>query len=272
MDPGVKHRAASVHGAMFTNHILQRTVVLPELRVLFLPVPKAGCTSVLWLLADLAGIPSERFARSSLAEVTPALTVHDMNRVGAAPARGLRGRRARARADRGRVAAVHDRARPVRRLWSAWQTKLLLREPRFVDAFGDQPWFPRCPSGPPDLLEDFRSFVAALPRAPSRTSTGPYSTSSLAQLPLTHVGRLERFDETLALLREHVGDRWPGDPGRENRGALPMPATRMKRPAPSSCASGTRPTWRRTATRSPTRRPIPDGRTAWRRCCRCCAA
>ena len=64
---------------MFSHHVLQRTVVLPELRVLFLPVPKAGCTSVLWLLAALAGLRVERFAQSILPEVSPALTVHDMS-------------------------------------------------------------------------------------------------------------------------------------------------------------------------------------------------
>ena len=43
---------------MFTDHILQRTVVLPELRVLFLPIPKAGCTSMLWLLAESGRHPA----------------------------------------------------------------------------------------------------------------------------------------------------------------------------------------------------------------------
>jgi len=66
-------------GVPFSRHVDQRTVVLPELRVLFLPVPKAGCTTLLWLLADLAGLPLERFAKSTLPEVSPALTVHDMS-------------------------------------------------------------------------------------------------------------------------------------------------------------------------------------------------
>ena len=43
-------------GPHFARHVAQRTVVLPQHRVLFLPMPKAGCTSVLWLLAELAGL------------------------------------------------------------------------------------------------------------------------------------------------------------------------------------------------------------------------
>jgi hypothetical protein len=209
---------------MFANHVLQRTVVLPELRLLFLPVPKAGCTSMLWTLSELAGIPAERFARSSLAEVTPALTVHDMG-----PWEGHRladfegPERERVLTEDGwlRFSIVRD---PVRRLWSAWQTKLLLREPRFVDAFGDQPWFPRAPERPGDLVEDFRAFVAALRSGSVEDVHWAVQHDLVEQVPLTHVGCVERLDETLALLRRHVGDRWPGDPARENRSPVSMPA------------------------------------------------
>ena len=43
------------------DHVLRRTVVLPEHRVLFLPVPKAGCTTILHILADLAGLSADAF-------------------------------------------------------------------------------------------------------------------------------------------------------------------------------------------------------------------
>jgi hypothetical protein len=209
---------------MFTTHLLQRTVVLPKHRVLFLPVPKAGCTSMLWQLAELAGIPAERFERSSLAEVTPALTVHDMGRWTGHRLADFEGdERERALHEDGwlRFTIVRD---PVRRLWSAWESKLLLREPRFVDAFGDQPWFPRLPERPADLVEDFRRFVAALRDDSVEDVHWAVQHGLVSQLPLTHVGRVERFDETLALLREHVGDHWPGDPQRENRSPVQMPS------------------------------------------------
>ena len=57
----------------------------------------------------------------------------------------LRGRGARAAAGQEgwlRFSLVRD---PAPRLWSGWQSKLLLREPRFVEDFGDAPWFPRVP-------------------------------------------------------------------------------------------------------------------------------
>ena len=63
----------------FAHHVEIRTVVLPELRVLYLPVPKAGWTTLLWLLSELAGISEEKFTHSVFPGVSPAMTIHDMS-------------------------------------------------------------------------------------------------------------------------------------------------------------------------------------------------
>ena len=59
----------------FPNHIEQRTIVLAEQRVLYLPVPKAGWTTVGWLLAEVAGLPSDLFEHSMLPGVSTSLTI-----------------------------------------------------------------------------------------------------------------------------------------------------------------------------------------------------
>ncbi|HET7310554.1 MAG TPA: sulfotransferase family 2 domain-containing protein [Mycobacteriales bacterium] len=210
-----------------SEHLLSRTIVLPDRKLLFLPVPKTGCTSVLWLLARLAGLPRERFERSTGGEVTRELTVHDMRVWGPSHQLGSLSPELRERAltEPGwlRFALVRD---PAARLWSAWQSKLLLREPRFVHDFGAEPWFPRMPGKPDDVVADFRRFVAAL--GPS----GPHDVHWAVQheltdaLPLTHVGRIERLDETLTLLAEHVGEELTGAarPGRDNPALIRMPS------------------------------------------------
>jgi hypothetical protein len=219
-------RAPETPAPPFSRHVLQRTVVLPDVRVLFLPVPKTGCTSVLWVLASIAGIPPERFAQSGMPEVSPALTVHDMSLW-----------RAEHRLsdytpeERERMLAEDDWFRfslvrhPATRLWSAWQSKLLLREPRFVEEFGEQPWFPRVPERPADVVEDFHRFVTALPGPNAEDVHWSVQHDLIEQLPLTHVGRVERLADTLALLRSHVPDElWSAEEaGRENRSPLPMP-------------------------------------------------
>jgi len=208
----------------FADHLEMRTVVLPELRLLFLPIPKSGCTSMLWLLAELAEIPAETFTHSTLPEVSPALTVHDMSFWG-------EGRRladyegedrARVLGEDGwfRFVIIRD---PGTRLWSAWQSKLLLREPRFVADFGEEAWFPRIPENPFEIVEDFRAFVAALPGGNVRDVHWGVQHELAGQLPLNHVGKIERLDETLEALGRHLGRDIELKVRHENRAALPMP-------------------------------------------------
>jgi hypothetical protein len=188
------------------DHVLRRTVVLPEHRVLFLPVPKAGCTTILHILADLAGLSADAFESSATAEVTASTAVHDMTRWGEAHSLGSLEPDERAAIlaarDWFRFTVVRD---PGPRLWSAWQSKLLLREPRFVELFGDRAWFPHIPEHADDLVEDFRRFVAALGEPDARDAHWCVQSDLVDLLPLNHVGRTEAMAETIAALKAHVG-------------------------------------------------------------------
>lgn len=211
--------------APFSHHVLQRTIVLPEQRVLFLPVPKAACTSILLGLAPLAGLNAETFARSTQLEVSPALAVHDMDLWPPQFRLGSRepDERAELLAEDGwlRFTVVRH---PATRLWSAWHSKLLLREPRFFEQYGDRPWFPREPEDPAQLVEDFRLFVAAVGSGEADDVHWAVQSALVSQLPLTRVGRVEALPETLALLERHLGA--PLDGGalpRENATPLALP-------------------------------------------------
>jgi hypothetical protein len=215
----------AVSAAPFARHVELRTVVLRDLRIVYLPMPKAGCTTLLWMLARLAGIQPEAFERSTWPGVYPALTIHDMSVWG----HGYRladyegEEREQILTEDGwlRFSVVRD---PGPRLWSAWQSKLLLREPRFIADYGEEPWFPRMPEKPGDLLTEFRRFVAAVGTGEAVDVHWAVQHDLARQLPLGHVGRLERLDETLAVLNEHVaGALEPDTEERENRSPLPMP-------------------------------------------------
>jgi Sulfotransferase family len=217
--------AMAVVDAPFARHVVERTVVLPRERVLFLPMPKAGCTGVLWLLSQLAGIAPQRFERSPLPEVSPAMTVHDMNlwepehRLSSYGGAELE----RVLGEDGwlRFTIVRD---PGPRLWSGWQSKLLLREPRFVEAFGSAAWFPRVPEEPEQVVRDFRAFVAALAAGEGEDVHWAVQHDLVAQLPLDHVGRVEDLEATLEALRAHTGRPLPATQARrENRTPLDAP-------------------------------------------------
>jgi hypothetical protein len=206
----------------FAAHVRSHTVVLPQQRVLFLPMPKAACTSVLWALAELAGMTPEDFEGSTLPEPSAALTVHDMNAwapdhrltryAGEEQRRILEG-------DWLRFTVVRD---PWHRLWSAWVSKLLLREPRFVATHGEQPWFPREPESASTIVEDFRRFVAAVGAGEAEDVHWAVQHELSSQLPLTHVGRAESLGDTMQLLSEHVGAEL-APAGRRNASPLTLP-------------------------------------------------
>jgi Sulfotransferase family len=217
---------ATEPGMPFNRHVEHRTVVLPQLRVVYLPIPKAGWTSVLWLLSELEGIPEENFSHSVLPGVSPALTIHDMALWG--PGHRLADytgdERERILTEDGwfRFSVVRD---PAPRLWSAWQSKLLLREPRFVSMYGEEPWFPRIPDQPSEVIDDFRRFVAAVAGGEAVDVHWAAQHDLVQQVPLQHVGRLESLDDTLGLLRVHLVDHpWPSEARHDNRTPLRLPA------------------------------------------------
>jgi Sulfotransferase family len=212
------------------SHVEHRTVVIPEFKVLYAPVPKTGWTTMLWALAELAGLAADEFDRSTKPEISATMAVHDE---AVWSARGLvlgslnatEREYALGSTEWMRFSVVRE---PARRLWSAWQSKLLLREPVYYGFHHARPWYPRRPSDPLEVMADFHAFVRALAAGFGTDSKmrDPHwgrQVDVVAQLPLTHVGRAERLGETEALLRAHVA-REGGPPlafGRDN--AMPLP-------------------------------------------------
>lgn len=210
------------------EHAHERTIVLPGYRVVFVPVPKGGCTSVLWLLADLAGYEDERFMASVSGQVSPVMTIHDLTlwQDRFRWSRLSEQRRDEITGDDGwlRFTTVRD---PASRLWSAWQSKLLLREPGYVARFGDAPWFPQQPQRPVEVMHAFRAFVRALAgdldERPVDVHWAPQKRILETAPALNFIGRLESMPDAVGRLRRHMGNnRWnSGRLRRENRSLLP---------------------------------------------------
>jgi hypothetical protein len=143
------------------------TYVMRRWKAVYVSVNKAACTSLKWLVADLQGERPERFHTSLSREVGRSMTIHkrslwqhtpmlhelpDDELAAIGPENGWF------------VFAVVRH--PAARVWSAWQSKLLLREPWWVERFGEEPWFPRVPASTEDVVEDFRRFVPAIAAEP----------------------------------------------------------------------------------------------------------
>ena len=71
---------------------------------------------------------------------------------------------------------------------------------------------------------DFRRFVAAVGEGGVEDVHWAVQHELERQLSFTHIGKVEQMPETLAVLREHVGDeQWPEKAQRENRTPLSLP-------------------------------------------------
>ena len=231
---------------MWPAHVLRSGVVLDELRLVYVPVPKAGSTSVLWTVADLAGIPQEVFTRSVKLEMTRALTVHDPLAWG--KHRILEGRSLEEQRDilAGpnwmRFTVVRD---PVRRIWSSWVGKVLCRDPRFTRVYGEEDWFPPVPQSSEDVLTSFRQFVQAV-AATSDERRDPHWASQFSLVGMgivsyAHVGRVEQFDETARFLSDYLAERGVPLPPlrRENAALLPWDAGVVDAATAAACDRAT---------------------------------
>ncbi len=213
-----------------TSHVVQRAIILDRARLFFVPVPKAGCTSVLWSLAEMAGLPVSAFADSEGREVTRALAIHDLGRWPPAFRFGQREPE-----DRDRVLSEDDWLRftvvrhPFRRLWSAWQSKILLAEPQFTDRYSSQPWFPGELRSGADVIGAWRDFLTALKEDPELLRADVHWAPQVdvldyKDLSYDHIGHVEQLGETLERVRDHLrataGLDLP-EPPRMNESTLP---------------------------------------------------
>ena len=112
---------------------------------------------------------------------------------------------------------------PTARLFSAWQSKLLLREPWWTERFGDADWFPRVPRNGDDVVEDFTRFAKALAAgdAPLMRNRHFAPQQRLLRTRRMSYSRIYRTSELPDLLRDfeaHLRERgWEGETLRLRR-------------------------------------------------------
>jgi Sulfotransferase family len=210
------------------------TYVLKRWRTVYVSVPKAACTSLKWMVADLQQEDPEQFYRAMSRETGRSMTIHHRARWQHTPMLPELSddELEEVHPDNGWFVFAVVR-HPSARLWSGWQSKFLLREPHFAAHYPEAPW-PRLPESTSDVVEDFHSFVRTLDREPGqaifhdrhfrsqtrllRDDVVPYSrvyrTSEVGEL----MGDLERH------LKQHGLDQMPTLRRSNETPLLPVPA------------------------------------------------
>lgn len=193
--------------------------MLPEYRVAYVVVSKAACTSFKWLVAELQGEEPAQFHARTSRMVTRDMCIHHRGAFLRTP----------------RLADLADDAleevstengwfiftlsrHPAARLFSAWQSKLLLREPRWVELHGHAPWFPRVPRSTEDVVEDFARFAEVLTDERGQWILGrrhfmpQVAEAAPDRVPYTRIYDTAEIPQLLADLEGHLrAHGWEGE-------------------------------------------------------------
>ncbi|HWJ66347.1 MAG TPA: sulfotransferase family 2 domain-containing protein [Nocardioides sp.] len=143
-----------------------RTYLAPEAKVVFESLNKNACTSLKWMMADLAGEDLSTFVAGDKPYIEDSETVHDRDLWVVSPRLNDLSpeQRAGIHPDNGWFvfAVVRD---PRLRLFSAWQNKLLIETP-FSHRWSREWWYPRHPLTAETVVEDFAKFVELFEKEP----------------------------------------------------------------------------------------------------------
>ncbi|WP_145726473.1 sulfotransferase family 2 domain-containing protein [Nocardioides sp. J9] len=136
-----------------------RTYIAPESKVVFEALNKNACTSLKWMMADLAGEDPASFRARDMPYLDDSEPIHNRDLWKISPRLDslTPAQRAEIHPDNGWFvfAVVRD---PRVRLFSAWQNKLLIETP-FSVRWAKEWWYPRHPLTAETVIEDFAKFV-----------------------------------------------------------------------------------------------------------------
>ncbi|HWU24013.1 MAG TPA: sulfotransferase family 2 domain-containing protein [Nocardioides sp.] len=143
-----------------------RTYLAPDAKVMFQSINKNACTSLKWMMADLAGEDVSGFKVDWQPFVADSEAVHDRAQWKVSPLLSDLSpeERAQIHPDNGWFifAVVRD---PRLRVFSAWQNRLLMEQP-ISQQYREQWWYPRHPLTRESVIEDFARFSELLENTP----------------------------------------------------------------------------------------------------------
>ncbi|RQR28838.1 hypothetical protein DIE23_23105 [Burkholderia sp. Bp9143] len=181
----------------------------PRHKLLYVPTPKVACTSLKWWFATLLDIPRDRFDGMESAESDPELVIHDVLYRFAPEATCVDPDvLARCIGDDEvfRFAMVRN---PYQRIFSAWQSKLLVHEPQQSKQYRDCAFFGMPMETPGDIALGFEGFLEHLASSSPPVFGDPHWTPQADLLrpdlvPYTCVAQIECKEPLLAGLQAHL--------------------------------------------------------------------
>jgi predicted nucleic acid-binding Zn-ribbon protein len=182
-------------------------------KLFYVATPKVACTSLKWWFARLEGYSGILRASSEESkETSPELVIHDSFHKVAPQVAGLPPEQlaeAIQSDEYFRFALVRN---PFKRIFSAWQSKLLLREPLQVAPYLDKAFYHHDISSKADITKAFESFLEHLAGEEAPTYWDVHWTPQVDLLRpdvirYTSLSQIEDVSELEKLLADWLGDK-----------------------------------------------------------------
>lgn len=210
-------------------HFLRNAFHAAEYRLTYVATPKAACTTFKWWMASLLGISREAEAYAPSDESTPELGIHD-----ALPALAPSSLSPSADAFLATIATSGHFSfaivrNPYARLFSAWQSKILLREPLQTAPYHERAFFHSPITSIEEIAEAFEKFLEHLRTFESPHYWDVHWTPQFKLLrpdlvPYTRIGKLENLGAIHEALTTHLGPGvpLPSSSRRTNESLIPF--------------------------------------------------
>ncbi|CAI8959657.1 Chromosome partition protein Smc [Pseudomonas sp. IT-232MI5] len=201
--------------------------VSQERKLFYVATPKVACTSLKWWFAEMEGVAEAIRQLKTSSETDPELVIHDSLQV-AAPQLCLRSPEQLEEIKADGFFSFALVRNPYKRLFSAWQSKILLREPYQIEPYLGQA-FVECPVETMlDVAAAFECFLEYLNTyeiddfkdwhwAPQ------YDLLKPQLFPYTVVSKIEDTSALNDALRAHLGDAYvnPFTTSKANESLIP---------------------------------------------------
>lgn len=195
------------------SHLEMHSFVSRKSKLLYVATPKVACTSLKWWFANLGGWSKQITERSGSKESSIDLKIHDLFRIVAPEVAGNSVEALMeffVDPEYFRFALVRN---PYSRIFSAWQSKLLLREPLQIDPYKGFDFIHYQVSSKNDIAYAFQLFVEHLYKAeaPSYWDSHwdvQYNHLACDKLQYSIIGKIESPLEVKNQLQQHLGDKY----------------------------------------------------------------
>ncbi|QXI16354.1 sulfotransferase family protein [Pseudomonas hamedanensis] len=198
-----------------------------ERQLFYVATPKVACTSLKWWFAELEGVAEAVRNLKTSSETDPELVIHDSLRV-AAPHLCVHSPEQLEEIKKGGFLIFALVRNPYKRLFSAWQSKILLREPYQIEPYLGQAFVEYPIETKSDVAGAFECFLEYLNTNEKDDFKDwhwapQYDLLKPQLFPYTFVSKIEDTTELNEALRTHLGDAYvnPFTTSKANESLIP---------------------------------------------------